>query len=116
MKLRFLADADLSRYIVTGLRLREPGLDIMSALDASLIGANDPEVLGIAAGEGRTLISHDFGTMPKHFWEFISRHHSPGVFLIAQTLPIGVAIEELAMIWEASEADEWENQLTYLPL
>jgi hypothetical protein len=54
--------------------------------------------------------------MPKHFWEFISRHHSPGVFLIAQTLPIGVAIEELAMIWEASEADEWENQLTYLPL
>jgi predicted nuclease of predicted toxin-antitoxin system len=116
VKLRFLADADLSRYIVTGLRLRQPGVDIMSALGPSLVGAKDPEVLEIAAREGRALISHDFGTMPKHFWDLISRHHSPGVFLIAQTRPIGVAIEELALVWEASEAAEWEDQLTYLPL
>jgi hypothetical protein len=114
VKLRFLADADLNRYIATGLRLREPGLGIMSG--ASLVGMKDPEVLDRAAREGRALVSHDFGTMPKHFWEFVSHHHSPGIFLIAQTLPIGVAIDELAMVWEASEAVEWENQLTYLPL
>jgi hypothetical protein len=38
------------------------------------------------------------------------------VFLIAQSLDIGTAIEELLLIWLASEASDWENQLEWLPL
>lgn len=77
----------------------------------------DPEVLELAAAQQRVLVSHDAGTMPGHFCVFRDAgKHSAGVFLIAQSLDIGTAIEELLLIWLASEASEWENRLEWLPL
>jgi len=113
---RFLADADLNRAILTGVKRREPSLDFQSAQAAALEGIEDPELLALAASEGRILVSYDFGTMPRHFREFVSAHHSPGVFLISQDVPIGAAVEAIVLVWAASDASEWENQLTYLPL
>jgi hypothetical protein len=54
--------------------------------------------------------------MPPHFREFLARNQSPGVFLISQAWPVGNAVEELLLIWAASDHGEWANQLTYLPL
>jgi hypothetical protein len=77
----------------------------------------DPEVLALAAGQKRVLVSHDVGTMPAHFRAFRNAgKHSAGVFLIPQTLDVGTAIEELLLVWIASEAMEWENRLEWLPL
>jgi hypothetical protein len=114
--LRFLADADLKRSIVSGVKRREPAIDFRSSQAAGLEGIEDPEVLTIASREGRSLVSHDYGTMPRHFRDFVSRQPSPGVFLIPQDFPVGAAVEMLVLIWAASDAVEWENQLTYLPL
>ena len=72
--------------------------------------------MAYAAREGLILVSHDTRTMPRHFRAFIAFQESPGVFLISQYLPIGVAIESLLEIWAASDAAEWKNQLKYLPL
>lgn len=77
----------------------------------------DSDVLALAAGQQRVLVSHDVGTMPAHFRAFRNAgKRSAGVFLIAQTLDIGTAIEELLLIWLASEGSEWENRLAWLPL
>jgi hypothetical protein len=54
--------------------------------------------------------------MPRNFREYLSRNQSPGVLLISQTWPVGNAVEELLLIWAASDHGEWANQLTYLPL
>jgi predicted nuclease of predicted toxin-antitoxin system len=67
MKVRFLADADLNRAIVTGLLRREPAVDFLSAQEAGLRGMNDAAVLALAAQQKRVLVSHDVGTMPAHF-------------------------------------------------
>jgi hypothetical protein len=40
-------------------RLREPSIDFKSTDDAALEGLSDPEVLELAAHEGRVLVSHD---------------------------------------------------------
>jgi len=53
--------------------------------------------------------------MPVHFATFIGRQESPGVFVLSQFLPLKLAAEELIMIWEASEAEEWTNILQFLP-
>jgi hypothetical protein len=111
---RFLADADLKRAIVNGAKHREPAIDFL--ISAALEGLTDTEVLAIAAQEGRILVSHDFGTMPRHFRAFLPLNDSPGVFLISQHLPVGAAVEAIVLIWAASDADEWANKLTYLPL
>lgn len=55
--------------------------------------------------------------MPSHFRIFVSAgKHSAGVFLIPQSLDIRTAVDELLLIWLASEAEEWENRLVWLPL
>ena len=117
MKVRFLADADLNKAIVTGLMRREPSLDFMPAQVAGLRGLKDPAVLMLAAAQHRVLVSHDVGTMPGHFHKLREAGHpSSGVFLIPQSLDIGAAIEERLLIWLVSDASEWDNRLEWLPL
>src|ERR1051325_940582 len=109
MKIRFLADADLTYAIVAALKRREPGVDFMTASAAGLEGLPDSEVLEVAAREGRVLVTHDRRTMPQHFGEFIRARTSPGVLVISQHLPPARAAEELLLIWAATEAEEWQN-------
>ena len=91
--------------------------DFLSANKANLSGAPDPEVLALAADEDRVLVSHDLRTMPRHFGDFLqARGSSPGVLIVPQGLPVGVAIEELVTIWGASDAEEWENRIVRIPL
>jgi hypothetical protein len=47
-------------------------MSFFHALEVGAAGKDDPEVLGIAANEGRILVSHDLRTMPGHFAEFIA--------------------------------------------
>jgi hypothetical protein len=115
--IRFLADADLNQGIVAGCLRREPTMDFISANQSNLEGVPDPEVLALAAEQDRILVSHDFQTMPQHLGELLqARGASPGVLLVPQYLPIGEAIEELVLIWAASDAEEWENRILRIPL
>lgn len=78
---------------------------------------SDSEVLALAALQQRVLVSHDVGTMPAHFRAFEgSGKQSAGLFLIPQSLDVGTAIEELLLIWRATEAAEWESRIVWLPL
>ena len=116
MKPRFLADADFNQKIVRGLLRREPTIDFQTASQGDVIGRPDPEVLAIAAGENRILISHDRGTMPAHFTRFTATQSSPGLILVAQGIDIGTAIEDLLLIWAASTLEEWRDKIGFVPL
>jgi hypothetical protein len=116
MRIRFQADADFNQIIVKAVLRREPAIDFKTAPAANLAGLQDPEVLTLAAGEQRILITHDRKTMPTHFAEFIQTETSWGVLIVPQTLPIRLAAEELLLIWLATEAEEWINRIRSLPL
>ena len=115
--IRFLADADLDYAIVSGCLRREPAMDFRSANDAKLEGVPDPKVLALAAEQDRILVSHDFQTMPQPFGEFLEiRGSSPGVFLVKQSTRVGDVIDELVLVWAASDADEWRSRILEIPL
>ena len=59
---------------------------------------------------------HDRKTMPAHFARFLDGRSSPGVIIVPQDLDIGLAIEDLLIIWAASEAEEWRDKVGFLPL
>ena len=114
--LRFLADANFKFPVVKGCRRYEPAMDFLSANEAGLDGIPDPDVLVIAADQNRILVTHDVQTMPRHFGEFMMTGRScPGVFLVRQDEAIGVIVDELVLIWAASDAEEWENRIVKLP-
>jgi hypothetical protein len=116
MKVRFQADADLNEIILRAVLRREPGIDFQSAQTANLPGRLDPEVLAIAAAAGRVLVSHDRRSMPIHFVEFIARETSAGLLIVPQRLAISRVVEDLILIWTATEAQEWLNRIYSLPL
>ena len=116
MSVRFQADADLNHIIVKATLRREPTVDFQAAHAAGLIGVSDPEVLALAARAGRILVTHDRKSMPTHFAEFIRHTISSGVIVIPQNMSIHAAVEDLLLIWTASEAEEWRNSILVLPL
>jgi hypothetical protein len=116
VKIRFQADADLNEGIVKGLLRREPEIDFRTAVEAGLRGFTDQQVLELASVEGRILVSHDRKTMPRQFAEFIQRRRSPGLFIVSQKTDLLTAIQDLLLIWVASEAEEWINRMWTIPL
>lgn len=96
---------------------REPSIDFQSALAAELDAVPDPEVLGRAATEGRILVSHDENSMPGHFAEFLRvGNHSAGLLMVQQGAPVRQVIESIVLIWIASDASEWVDQIVWLPI
>jgi Domain of unknown function (DUF5615) len=116
MRPRFQADADFNHKIVLGLRRQEPSVDFMGAYDGGVVGMADPDVLRIAAESGRILVSHDRKTMPAYFARFLKKGSSPGVIIVPQEFDIGAAIEDLLLIWAATDANEWIGHLGFVPL
>ena len=116
MRPRFLADADFNHKIIVGLRRRERLVDVLGAHEGGVIGASDLDVLRIAAEAGRILLSHDRRTMVAHFRAFATRRTCPGLILVEQSLDIGTAIEDLLLIWSATEYEEWTNRVGFIPI
>ena len=83
---------------------------------ANLHGLSDPEVLVLAARDGRILVTHDLKTMPDHFAMFIAGQISLGVIMVPQRLLVGEVVDDLLLIWSASSAGEWQNRIASLPL
>lgn len=117
MSPRFLADENVDADLVMGLRRRVDDIDIVRVQDVGLRTLSDPEILAWAADHGRILISHDLRTIPRFVGERLAAELPvPGVILLRATLSIAHAIDELAVIAGASDAEEWNNQIAYLPL
>lgn len=116
MKVRFQADADFNHVILSATVRREPGVDFQTATAAGMEGLQDQDVLRVAAREGRVLVTHDRRTMPGHFLDFIQNETSSGLLIVSQKLAISAAVEDLILIWFATEAEEWKNQSWSLPI
>ena len=115
--LKFLTDEDFDNRIVRGLLLRDPELDIVRVQDVGLGGSTDPENLAFAASQGRILLTHDVSTIPGYVKERLEAgERVPGIFEVPQAAPIGTVIEDLLLLAESSQPNEWEGQIIYLPL
>jgi hypothetical protein len=92
-------------------------LDIVRAQDVGLLGAGDEKLLEWAADNDRVLVTHDRRTMPRHLCDrFAAGLHSPGLVIVDDWALIGVCIEELLLIAECSEDNEWQDRIVYVPL
>jgi Domain of unknown function (DUF5615) len=116
MKVRFQADADFNQVIVKAILRYEPNLDFQTAQAGNLIGLSDPDVLTTSAQLGRLLVTHDRKTMPRYFAELIMNSESAGVIVVPQAMAIRTVVDDLVLIWAASEAEEWINRIRSLPL
>lgn len=115
--LRFLADENFNAHIVYGLQRRLPTIDIVRVQDLGVGSPTDSTVLELAAGDSRLLLTHDARTLIKHAYERVDAGlPMPGVIEAELSVPIAVAIDDLMLIAECGEPDEFREQVIYLPL
>ena len=114
---RFLADHDLNEHIVHGVLRREPAIEFVRVRDVGLHEHSDAEVLEYAAIHQLIVVSHDVNTMTAEAYARI-REAAPaaGLLLVKQSDPVGRVIDDLILIWSTSEAEEWQNAVSFLPL
>ncbi len=111
--LRLAADEDLDNRIVSGVRERNPDVDIVRVQEAGLSGKDDPTVLEWAAAEGRVLFTHDVNTMTAHAYRRTKNGEPmPGLFAVPRKVPTGAAIDDILLIVEG----EYEGRVEYLPI
>lgn len=115
--LALLIDENLNHRILRGLLRSIPHLNYSLIPSAGLKGAIDPTVLEFAANASRILVTHDLRTIPKYAYERVKANRPmPGVIAIADDLPIGRVIEDLAILVECASPEEIRSVVIYLPL
>ena len=114
---RFLADHDLNDHIVTGVLRREPAIEFPRAREVGMSERADEEILDYSERESLLVVSHDINTVPAAAYVRLRAGQSfPGLLMVPQSAAIGRVIENLLLVWSASELEEWRDQVVFLPL
>src|SRR4051794_29900171 len=115
--MRFLADENFNNRILQSVLRENSDFNMIRVQDIEVYGADDPAVLAWAAQENRILLTRDVNTLIDFAYDRVRAGlPMPGVIEIRQQVSIGQAISELLLLIGASEASEWENRVTFLPL
>jgi hypothetical protein len=115
--MRLLFDENFNHRIVRGLRLELPNLEFEIAQNCGLKGKADPQVLDWASENDFVLVTHDLKTIPKFAYQRVAEEKTlVGVIAVPDDLPIGQAIDELAITIQCSLPNELENRVLHLPL
>jgi|SRR5579872_346727 len=114
---RFLADHDLNEHIIDGVLRREPSIEFIRARDIGMSESSDSDILAYAAENGFLIVSHDLNTMPAHAHaRATAGNPTQGLLMVRQSVPIARVIESLVLIASASDAEEWQDTVQFLPL
>jgi len=118
MKIRFLLDENLSPKFKSAILRLNPQIDIMRVGEVSMppLGTLDPEILIYLEMSKRLLVTDNRKSMPAHLEEhWSSGGHIWGLFWLRPNLTLSKAAEELNLVWEASEAEEWVDKISWIP-
>ncbi|HZU37929.1 MAG TPA: DUF5615 family PIN-like protein [Gemmataceae bacterium] len=118
-QVRFLIDESLRLSVVAALHRIEPTLDVHRIGQPGMpaFGSSDADVLGFCEASQRMLVSLDRASMPGE----IAKHqaagrHTWGVLLVTGRCSFRHLLDDLVLVWSASEAEEWQGAIHYLPI
>ncbi len=118
-QIRYLLDENLAALYRTEFGKREPTMIVWKIGDPGVPpkGTSDPKILCWCEEQGFVLVTNNRKSMPDHLSEHLATgRHIPGIIELNPKMGIGETIEELALIWEASDPNEYQDTILYLPL
>jgi len=112
----FLFDEHVDPALVRGLHREEANLDILEARLA-LGGEPDEALIERATHEGRVLVTRDLNTLVGTAYARVEAGMPTcGVLVLRQDALLGVLIRDLLLVAQASEAEDWADRVTFVPL
>ena len=114
--LRLVSDENFDGILIRGLSRRLPEADLVRRSRRGVGQHRRPIDPGLGSA-GRILLTHDRNTVPGFAFDRVRQAQPmPGVFVVDDRTPVGQALDELALVIQFSEADEWIDRVTYFPL
>ncbi len=114
MAVRLYMDHNVRRPITAGLRLR--GVDVLTAFEDGSHELDDPDILDRAGELGRVLYTEDTDFLTEAATRQRQGIQFVGVIYGHQSLEVRGCIDDLELIAKASEPEDLQSQLLYLPL
>jgi len=117
--IRFLLDENVHPLYRTELLKRERTLVVwrVGMVGAPPRGTPDPDILDWCEKNAFILVTNNRASMPPHLANHLAQgRHIPGVIVLNNKMSIGETIEELWLIWVASDLEEYRDSIVYLPL
>ena len=117
--IRYLLDENVDPLFRTELLRREPELVVWRVGDPGAPPGEtlDPEILEWCEENAFILVTNNRASIAQHLQDHLDDgRHCPGILELNPNMSIGETIEELLLIWNASDADEYWDLLIYLPL
>lgn len=118
-KIRYLLDENVNPILRFELLRREPSLTVwqIGMLGAPDYGTPDPEILIWCEENSFILITHNRKSMPVHLQDHLAQgRQAAGILVLNESMSVGETIEELLLIASASEFEEYQNLILYLPI
>jgi len=116
---RYLLDEHIDPRLRAQLIRQAPDIVVWMIGDpgAPRYGTPDPDILLWCEANGFTLVTSNRRSMPGHLQAHLALgRHIPGILVLSPDLTIGAILEQLLLIWGASETEEYQDLLLYLPL
>jgi predicted nuclease of predicted toxin-antitoxin system len=115
--IRLLADENFDGRVLARICQERSDLDVVRVQDEGLGNTPDPDILAWAAQEGRILLTHDKKTMgPFAHARVRAGQPMAGVCIAKRSAPLRLIIEDLLIVLVSISAEEWVNQVRYVPL
>jgi hypothetical protein len=118
LKVKFLLDENLSPRLKIALLRLNSQIDILRVGEpgAPAIGTLDPEILIYLEISQRLLVTDNRASMPDHLTAHWSNgRHTWGLLWTRPGTPIGKLAQDLLLVWDASDAEEWSDRLDWIP-
>jgi hypothetical protein len=118
VKVKFLLDENLTPRLKMAVLRLNPAIDILRIGDLGTLsfGSLDPEVLIFLERSQRLLITDNRASMPGHLEaHWADGRHLYGLLWVRSKTPIRLLAQELRLIWEATQAEEWIDVLDWIP-
>ena len=113
--LPLLSDEDVRGAIVTGLRRRASGIDLVRVQDVGLSHTPDPLILEWAGRERRVLVSRDRNTMRRDAEARLAQGlPMAGLIILDEFISVGKAVVELETLALAGNPGDLDGQILFL--
>ena len=109
MQIRYHLDESVNHAVAIGIRSR--GIDVTTATDANLVGANDEAHLEFARISGRVAVSHDSDFLRL---AAAGARHAGIAYCHQRNRTIGQIVAALVRMWRARSAEDIRGQVVFL--
>ncbi len=107
-EIKFYTDEHVPRAVVRGLRQR--GADVLTVVEAGMLGASDVEHIERARSEGRVIFTQD--------GDFLKMHTAgvahDGIIYASQQASISEIIRGLMLVYQILDADDMRGHVEFL--